>query len=180
MNMNPPEKRTNPFLSSGQSGNVAMGSSMKSRQLTPNSTSRTSASRHMLQRPRTAPTNSDLSETSRQLTPSHTSRTSASRHMLQRTLTEPNNSDLSASFQSIALRSNSLGILRVKTQHDSAMGDFHSTDNLNHSSRSMQSLGSVGSLKSNVSFGKVSVRGYERILGDNPSVSHGPPIRCVR
>ena len=145
--MDPPEKQSNPFLTSKNLGKVTNGDScIKSNQVSPNQVSRTSASRHMLQRP----------------------------------CREIHHSDLTSSFESIALRSNSLGILRVKTHGAIANRECHSFLNLSLSCRSLQSAGSVHSLKGNVSFDKVSVRGYERILGDNPSVSNGPPIRFVK
>ena len=74
-----------------------------------------------------------------------------------------------------------MSILRVKTQQDSINRLYHSSDNIHHFSlRSAESKESIKSHHRNVSFDKVSIREYERVLGDNPSVSQGPPIRLVK
>ena len=63
-------------------------------------------------------------------------------------------------------------ILTVKTQQESVK---RSVDSSKHNKTT-----SAPCTRSNiVKFNEVSVREYPRCLGDNPSASSGPPIRCV-
>ena len=75
-------------------------------------------------------------------------------------------------------KSSSGSILVQKTQNESIRSSYGSTGqilkNLKNSSRSFTSASS--STKRNVSFDKVSIREYPRCVGDNPSVTTGPPM----
>ena len=106
----------------------------------------------------------------------------ASRHTLVRPKKlEPSVSDKLPTQQS---RSRSLGDIRkLADAHNTTTGTSQAAAGANQSfvlgSRSLascKSFGSIQSVRSNVSFQSVSVREYPRCLGDNPSVSSGPPI----
>jgi len=92
----------------------------------------------------------------------------ASRHQLRR----PN------SEVKMTKTTSSGSILVQKTQNESMRSSYGSTGqilkNLKNSSRSFTSASS--STKRNVSFDKVSIREYPRCVGDNPSVTTGPPM----
>lgn len=111
-------------------------------------------------------------------------RITASRHSLKRPLRTapdppanlpPTNQQSSPSLQ--MRRSNS--ILKYKSQCESVRSSYRSTESLNYLRSSTQSVTSISSNTSNVSFDRVSIREYPRCVGDNPSVKAGPPMRCV-
>jgi len=92
----------------------------------------------------------------------------ASRHQLRRP-----NSEIKLT------KSCSVSNLVRTTQNESIMRSSYgstgqSLKNLRNSSRSFTSASS--STKRNVSFDKVSIREYPRCVGDNPSVTTGPPM----
>ena len=108
----------------------------------------------------------------------------ASRHTLVRPKKlEPSVSDKLPNPQQS--RSRSLGDIRkladahnttTSTSQAAAAGTNQSFVLGSRSLASCKSFGSIQSVRSNVSFQSVSVREYPRCLGDNPSVSSGPPI----
>ncbi len=97
----------------------------------------------------------------------------ASRHTLTRRSSSSRKEDSLPSSQRLIKRPKSANIMIVKTQRDSLRRSYGSLNSLARSSSSFQSLRSTNS---NVSFQNVSVREYPRCVGDNPSVSSGPPL----
>ena len=137
------------------------------------------ASRHQLRRP-----NSEIKLT-KSCSVSNLVRTTQNESIMRssygstgQTLKNLRNSSRSFTSASSTKSSSSGSILVQKTQNESMRSSYGSTGqilkNLKNSSRSFTSASS--STKRNVSFDKVSIREYPRCVGDNPSVTTGPPM----
>jgi hypothetical protein len=137
------------------------------------------ASRHQLRRP-----NSEVKMTKTTSSGSNLVRKTQNESMRSsygstgQTLKNLRNSSRSFTSASSTKSSSSGSILVQKTQNESMRSSYGSTGqilkNLKNSSRSFTSASS--STKRNVSFDKVSIREYPRCVGDNPSVTTGPPM----
>jgi len=108
-------------------------------------------------------------------------RIATTRHALKRPLrTAPaplsNLPKLNQSSPSLQIRRSS-SILKCKSQSESIRSSYRPIESLNHLRSSSQSVTSISSTTSNVSFDRVSIREFPRCVGDNPSVKAGPPMR---
>jgi len=107
-------------------------------------------------------------------------RIATTRHALKRPLrTAPaplsNLPKLNQSSPSLQIRRSS-SILKCKSQSESIRSSYRPIESLNHLRSSSQSVTSISSTTSNVSFDRVSIREFPRCVGDNPSVKAGPPM----
>jgi hypothetical protein len=140
------------------------------------------ASRHQLRRPNSEVKMTKTSSGSNLVRKTQNESMRSSYGSTGQTLKNLRNSSRSLTSASSSMNSNnevkitkssSGSILVQKTQNESIRSSYGSTGqilkNLRNSSRSF-------STKRNVSFDKVSIREYPRCVGDNPSVTTGPPM----